>query len=252
MMVTRRITAHQAAPPPKQAANLKRMLSKAPLEMREEHKNSEVEQHMLRRQNSYGQKRKQSAMLTDFKYQGKMDDFNFANYYCTGGAFTLDEAEAAMRIASQGVAARNRWGAVNLTGFPVNTLRILLGLALVNELEDLFDATANSLGSNIESFSGEFKQARRGYNKMTRALFELTLKAAIACCDVNHAKTVLWFSKDHNYMVTIDEQTVMHALFSTYSDRRMDGDYSMLRMLVELEVTYRIIITEKNRAIIAA
>jgi len=44
----------------------------------------------------------------------------------------------------------------------------------------------------------------------------------------------------------------MHALFDTYPGKPLESDYSLIRMLIELEVTYVIGITEKNRESIKA
>lgn len=63
---------------------------------------------------------------------------------------------------------------------------------------------------------------------------------------------MLWFSKSHTYLVSIDEQTVMYALFNTYLGGDMEGDYKLIRLLLQLEVTYRIVITEANREAIRA
>jgi hypothetical protein len=133
-----------------------------------------------------------------------------------------------------------------------NTLRILLGLSLVNQQESLFAQIVVKLGLAIHPFSKDFKQARKGYSQATRSLFELTLKATIACSDIDQTKTVLWFAKNHNYLLSIDEQTVMHSLFDTYPGKTLQGDYSLIRMLIELEVTYLIGVTEKNRESIKA
>lgn len=45
----------------------------------------------------------------------------------------------------------------------------------------------------------------------------------------------------------MDEQTAVHVLFATHPGKPLEGDYSLIRMLIELEVTYQITITEKNR-----
>ena len=80
-----------------------------------------------------------------------------------------------------------------------------------------------------------------------RYLFELTLKAAVAGCDTELTRTVLHYAKKHNYLISIDEKTAMHALFSTYHGRPMAGDYSLLRVLTDCELTYKIAVTEVNR-----
>jgi len=71
----------------------------------------------------------------------------------------------------------------NLENLTENSLKILLGLALVNQLQDLFVEVTEILGGRLHPFSGEFAQARRHYNRSVRCLFELTLKAMIVCCE---------------------------------------------------------------------
>ena len=78
-------------------------------------------------------------------------------------------------------------------------------------------------------------------------LFELTLKAAVAGCDTELTRNVLCYAKSHNYLLSVDERTVMHALISTYQGRPMAGDYSLLRVLIDCEITYKIAVTELNR-----
>ena len=55
------------------------------------------------------------------------------------------------------------------------------------------------------------------------------------------------FAKDHNYLLSVDEQTVESSLFATHPSRILEGDYRLMRLLIESEVSYRIEITEKNR-----
>jgi len=92
-----------------------------------------------------------------------------------------------------------------------------------------------------------FKQAKQGYKKKVRYLFELTLKAAVAGCDTDLARTVLYYAKNHNYLISVDERTAMHAVQSTYIGRPMAGDYSLLRVLTDCELTYKIAVTDINR-----
>ena len=42
----------------------------------------------------------------------------------------------------------------------------------------------------------------------------------------------------------------MRALASTRAGEQMEADFTLLRMLISLEVTYKIVVTDKNRAII--
>jgi len=97
-----------------------------------------------------------------------------------------------------------------------------------------------------------FDQAKRGYKKKVRYLFELTLKAAVAGCDTDLARTLLSYARNHNYLLSVDEKTVMHALLSTYTGRPMARDYSILRLLTDCELTYKIAVTDRNREQIEA
>jgi len=80
-----------------------------------------------------------------------------------------------------------------------------------------------------------------------RYLFELTLKATVAGCDTDLTRTVLYYAKNHNYLISVDERTARYALLSTYPHRPMQGDYSILRVLTDCEVTFKIAVTEVNR-----
>ena len=69
----------------------------------------------------------------------------------------------------------------------------------------------------------------------------------IVCCEIEQTAVILNFASRLHYMVTVDEQTVMHALFSTYLGQPLLENYSLIRLLIKAEVTYAIKVTEKNR-----
>ena len=128
-----------------------------------------------------------------------------------------------------------------------NTLKFVLGLALVNRHDDLFDEVVTALGSKIYPFKNDFMQARRNYSKAVRCLCELVLKAMIVSCEGEQVKLVLSFATIHNYLLTVDEQSVMQALLCTYPDKELAGDYSLIRLLITGEVAYAIRVTDVNR-----
>ena len=57
---------------------------------------------------------------------------------------------------------------------------------------------------------------------------------------------VLKFAKESNYLLSVDEQIVWFAVQQTQLDMRLEGDFSMLRLLTTNEVRYEIKVTEKN------
>jgi len=190
-------------------------------------------------------KNRHVAILIDSQTLKNAGSEDFSDTNAQGGKFTLIEAEMAIEQIQLHLQGAGR--ITDLRDLPVNTLKILLGLALTNQFEYLFDSVRARLGEDILPFLDSYKQAKQGYKKKVRYLFELTLKAAVAGCDTEMARTVLSYAKSHNYMISIDERTAMHALLSTYHGRPMMGDYSMLRVLTDCELTYKIAITEHNR-----
>ena len=122
---------------------------------------NEASRHlMLKRQSSINQnKKKTSGMLTDFKNMVREDHSgDFANYYCSEGHFTLYQAEEAVRLVNQSLENPNSWGRIGVPPHTsMNTMLIMMGLALVNELEALFEAVVGQLGDDIGPFSNDFK-----------------------------------------------------------------------------------------------
>ena len=53
-------------------------------------------------------------------------------------------------------------------------------------------------------------------------------------------KQVIRFAKVHNYLLSVDEQTVESALYATYIKKAMDGNYDLILALIEHEMTYKI------------
>jgi len=186
-----------------------------------------------------------SAILIDSKQLRQIDEDDFRDSYVQGGKFTLVEAELAIELMNLHLLGQGRTS--DLRDLPVNSLKILLGLALTNQQEYLFDQVCNRLGEDIQPFLDSFKQAKQGYKKKVRYLFELTLKAAVAGCDTELTRTVLFYAQSHNYLISVDEKTAIHALLSTYHGRPMAGDYSLLRVLTDCQLPYKIAVTELNR-----
>ena len=143
-------------------------------------------------------------MLSDVRGLQHADSHEFSNINCKDEKFTLDEAEHAIEVmgAFKEGSHRNSW----LDDMSINSLKILLGLALCNEHETLFNQVTSVLGPNhIKPFNDNYKQAKRGYSKIVLYLFELALKAAIIGSDMKQVSVVISFSKSYNYLCTLDE-----------------------------------------------
>lgn len=77
-----------------------------------------------------------------------------------------------------------------------------------------------------------YKEATSIYSKATRNLLELALKGAIVCNAAELVKTVIWFAKKNNYLLSMDEQTAVHVLYATYPGKPLEADYRLMRMLI--------------------
>ena len=76
-----------------------------------------------------------------------------------------------------------------------NTLKILLGIALVFSNKQLFVEIADQLGNNIKPFSADFNQQHvKTLNRQTKELLEMLLKATLVVADGREAERVLLFA----------------------------------------------------------
>ena len=101
----------------------------------------------------------------------------------------------------------------NLLKYSQNTLRILLGLALVHDNQHLFDSIVQQLGQEaLNPFSSDFKQCQGDFDENSRKLLELVLKACLVAGSYQHTEQVLYFAKSHNYLLALDEQIVYHLV----------------------------------------
>jgi hypothetical protein len=178
-------------------------------------------------------------MLTDSARIHLQTTSDFSNPFTKNCTFSIAETKNAITYLNQciqpkrkKISRRHDGNWLILEDLSENALKILLGLTLVNQQEDLFNQVTKALGSNIYPFSGDFNSARKSYSRAVRCLFELTLKAMIVCCELKQTRTILDFAALHNYMVTVDEQAVMHALFSTYPGQPFVRNYSIIRLLI--------------------
>ena len=76
---------------------------------------------------------------------------------------------------------------------------------------------------------------------------ELTLKATVVGCDTEQTKQVIRFAKAHNYRLTVDKQTVGSALSATYASQALQGDFRLIRFLIESELFYKVEISGGDR-----
>ena len=104
---------------------------------------------------------------------------NFSNQFCAGGYFSLDEAHLVAEVIGAPKYGHANVEFSQIESMSENSLKILLGLSLCHQNEQVFDMVTAFLGSNISPFSNYFNQARRGYSKAVLSLLELSLKASI-------------------------------------------------------------------------
>lgn len=128
-----------------------------------------------------------------------------------------------------------------------NMLKIMLGLSLVHRQEFLFDQIVAQLGSSIEPFSPSFRQCKGDFNPQARLLLELALKACLVTADVYHTHTILQFSRDHNHLLSVDEQTVWYLVKQTQAGMVLDGDFSLISLVIYFDVVYVIQVNDANR-----
>jgi len=99
-------------------------------------------------------KNKHNSILVDFKRLRQIDGEDFRDSYVQGGKFSLIEAELAVEQMHMTLEGQGRIS--DLRDLPVNSLKILLGLALTNQQEYLFDQVCLRLGEDIQPFLSSF------------------------------------------------------------------------------------------------
>lgn len=99
----------------------------------------------------------------------------------------------------------------------------------------------------IAPFSPNFRQCKGDYDPQARKLLELTLKACLVAADGYQAQQVLQFSVNHNYLLAIDEQTVWYLVKQTQEGMILDADYSLISMLLDYDIIYKIQVSDANR-----
>ena len=67
----------------------------------------------------------------------------------------------------------------------------------------------------IQPFTSDFSQCKIDYNPQARKLLEMTLKACLVVGDSALTNLVLWFAKNHNYLLAIDEQIAWYMVKQT-------------------------------------
>lgn len=164
-------------------------------------------------------KKRNSSMLTTTLATRK-HGFSETNFTCKGafnGYFLIDEAIQAIKSVEDSVSVFDYdLTQRSLVHHSQNMLKIMLGLSLVHRQEFLFDQIVSQLGeTGIVPFSPSFRQCKGDYDPQARRLLELALKACLVASDVYQAHKILQFSKDHNYLLAVDEQTVWYMVKQT-------------------------------------
>ena len=66
----------------------------------------------------------------------------------------------------------------------------------------------------------------------------MTLKASLVANNIKVADMIIWFAKDHNYSLAIDEETVWHTVNQRQPGKAMEGNYNILKMLIVQDITF--------------
>ena len=134
-------------------------------------------------------KRKASVMLTNCMNHSNYSIENFEAVGTFNGYFIIDEAVEALReIMLKRELNETTQQFVN---YSQNTLKIVLGLAIVYQNDILFNEIYLKLGDCIAPFSCDFRQALGDFNPDVRSLLELTLKACLVTNDFQDADNVI-------------------------------------------------------------
>lgn len=65
--------------------------------------------------------------------------------------------------------------------------------------------------------------------------------------DLLQVHQVLQFSRNHNYLLAIDEQTVWFMVKQTQAGMALDADYTLISLLIQFDVIYKIQVSDANR-----
>ena len=175
-------------------------------------------------------KRKSTSMLTGSRKEGfGGSEADFVSKGASNGYFVAKDAMSAIEVFQQSFNSNSgdmTESGRNLLKYSQNTLKILLGLALVHDNQYLFDSITQQLGAEaLDPFSSDFKQCKGDFDDRARKLLELALKACLVAGSYQHAEQVLHFAKGHNYLLALEEQIVYHLVKQTQYEQAMFSDY---------------------------
>ena len=66
----------------------------------------------------------------------------------------------------------------------------------------------------------------------------MTLKATLIVNAIKGADMVIWFAKDHNYNLAVDEEVVWHIVSQRQPGCPMEGNFNIPKMLIVQEIAY--------------
>ena len=93
-----------------------------------------------------------------------------------------------------------------------NELLMALGIAIIREQEELYDAAAKDLGLLIGERPNNYKEAAASRVKSIRDLIELVLQASIVTMRIHLVEKIFAFSKENIFRFAIPDTVLKHAL----------------------------------------
>ena len=94
----------------------------------------------------------------------------------------------------------------------MNSLRVLLGVAIVTIQPKLYEDVASTLGDNIGAFTSSYTQASQEVSKKMMNLLNLALQAAIVTENTSLVEQTLKFGHENTFILTCSDSALVYAL----------------------------------------
>ena len=126
----------------------------------------------------------------------------------------------------------------------LNFLLIVYGLALTNDLEELFECVVKKIGADLGGYSSGYDEASERTDPEQRGLLELLLLACIVCGSVEQTYTTLAYGRRNTFLLRVTQDALRMAVELTDDNGPLGGDLAILKVLAE---NGAVLIPENNR-----
>ena len=126
----------------------------------------------------------------------------------------------------------------------LNFLLIVYGLALTNDLEDLFECVVKKIGADLGGYSSGYDEASERTDPEQRGLLELLLLACIVCGSVEQTYTTLAYGRRNTFLLRVTQDALRMAVELTDDNGPLGGDLAILKVLAE---NGAVLIPENNK-----